>query len=89
MASPDGDTTAGVDLERMRADVAQALEESPEAIGDHDDLLDRGLDSIRLMSLVESWRAGGTELSFIDLAETPTLDAWARLLHDEERGATT
>jgi len=89
VSSPDGDTTAGVDLERMRADVAQALEESPEAIGDHDDLLDRGLDSIRLMSLVESWRAGGTELSFIDLAETPTLDAWARLLHDEERGATT
>jgi bifunctional isochorismate lyase/aryl carrier protein len=89
VSTPDADPAAAVDLERMRADVAQALEESPEAIGDHDDLLDRGLDSIRLMSLVESWRAGGTELSFIDLAETPTLDAWARLLHDEERGATT
>lgn len=89
MSSPDGDPAAGVDLERMRADVAQALEEPPEEIGDHDDLLDRGLDSIRLMSLVESWRAGGTELSFIDLAETPTLDAWARLLSTGDRGATT
>jgi len=88
VATADRDPAAGVDLERMRADVARALEEPPEAIGDHDDLLDRGLDSIRLMSLVEAWRAGGTEVGFIDLAETPTLDAWARLLRDD-RGATT
>ncbi|PVZ14656.1 phosphopantetheine-binding protein [Actinomycetospora cinnamomea] len=89
MATPDGDPAAAVDIERMRADVAAALEEPPEAIGDHDDLLDRGLDSIRLMSLVESWRSGGSEVGFIDLAETPTLDAWVRLLGGEQRGATT
>lgn len=77
VATPDG---SGVDLERMRTDVARALDEPPEAIGDGDDLLDRGLDSIRLMSLVEEWRADGTEVSFIDLAETPTLEAWAGLL---------
>lgn len=68
------------DLERIRADVADALGEPPADIGDVDDLLDRGLDSIRLMSLVERWRAEGAEVGFIDLAETPTLEAWARLL---------
>jgi len=32
------------------------------------------------MSLVESWRGEGAEVSFMDLAEEPTLEAWARLL---------
>jgi aryl carrier-like protein len=69
-----------MDLERLRADVADALGEPAGDIGDADDLLDRGLDSIRLMSLVERWRAEGAEVGFIDLAETPTLEAWSRLL---------
>ena len=76
MATPD----ATLDLERLRADVADALGEPPSDIGDADDLLDRGLDSIRLMSLVERWRGEGAEIGFIDLAETPTLEAWSRLL---------
>jgi aryl carrier-like protein len=73
-------TPAALDPDRIRADVADALGEPPADIGDADDLLDRGLDSIRLMSLVERWRAEGAEVGFIDLAERPTLEAWARLL---------
>ena len=69
-----------MNVERLRADVAEALGEPAEQIADSDDLLDRGLDSIRLMSLVERWRDEGAEVGFIDLAETPTLDAWSRLL---------
>lgn len=77
MATPE---TPSLDLERLRTDVADALGEPPDQIGDADDLLDRGLDSIRLMSLVERWRGEGAEVGFIDLAETPTLEAWSRLL---------
>jgi aryl carrier-like protein len=87
VATPDGPApepgatpVAELDLERMRADVARSLDEPAEGIADTDDLLDRGLDSIRLMSLVESWRGEGAEVSFVDLAEEPTLQAWARLL---------
>ena len=69
-----------LDRDRLRVDVAEALGEPPEQISDTDDLLDRGLDSIRLMSLVERWRETGVEVGFIDLAEEPTLEAWSRLL---------
>jgi bifunctional isochorismate lyase/aryl carrier protein len=78
VATPDATPT--LDLDRLRVDVADALGEPPADIGDADDLLDRGLDSIRLMSLVERWRAEGADVGFIDLAETPTLEAWSRLL---------
>ena len=49
-------TTGSVDRDRIRTDVAAALGEEPQDVGDDDDLFDLGLDSIRLMSLVEQWR---------------------------------
>ncbi|WP_323385315.1 phosphopantetheine-binding protein [Streptomyces calidiresistens] len=46
-----------------------------------EDLADHGLDSIRLMSLLERWRAEyGVDLAFPDLAEEPILRRWAELL---------
>ena len=46
----------------------------------HENLLDRGLDSIRLMSLLETWRKDGISADFADLAEEPTIAAWLVLL---------
>jgi bifunctional isochorismate lyase / aryl carrier protein len=66
----------------VRAQVAEVLDEPAANIGDHDDLLDRGIDSIRLMSLVEWCRGTGAEVSFVDLAERPTVAAWADVLSD-------
>jgi aryl carrier-like protein len=66
-------------VDDVREHVAEVLGEPSTDIGDHDDLLDRGLDSIRLMSLVQRWRELGIETSFIDLAETPTVAAWSEL----------
>jgi aryl carrier-like protein len=71
-----------LDRDRLRADIAAALGEAPEDVGDDDDLMDLGLDSIRLMSLVEQWRAEtGAEIGFVDLAEEPTVAAWSRLFN--------
>lgn len=67
-------------LESLRREVAALLGQAPETLGNEDDLLDLGLDSIRLMSLVEQWRARGMEVEFVDLAERPTLTAWTRRL---------
>ncbi|MFP2960193.1 isochorismatase family protein [Myxococcus sp. 1LA] len=64
----------------VRAAVAELLQEPPEALGDDDNLLERGLDSIRLMTLVEKWRAAGAETTFVELAERPTLADWFSLL---------
>ena len=72
-------TSAALTVDDVRQHVAEVLGEPATDIGDHDDLLERGLDSIRLMSLVQRWRELGFETSFIDLAETPTVTAWSRL----------
>ncbi|MEU5919038.1 phosphopantetheine-binding protein [Streptomyces sp. NPDC047141] len=67
-------------LERLARDVADVLYVEAEEVDPDESLLDQGLDSIRLMSLVEKWRAEGAEAGFVDLAERPTLRAWAALL---------
>ena len=75
--SANTQTTHGaLSLDRMRADIARVLHEEPDEIGDHDSLIDLGLDSIRAMALVTQWRAAGADLQFSELAETPTLAHW-------------
>lgn len=66
--------------ERMRADIARLLGEPADSIDPHENLLDRGLDSIRLMSLLETWRKDAISADFADLAEEPTIAAWLVLL---------
>ncbi len=63
--------------EDVRAAVALALHESPESIDEDQNLIERGLDSIRLMRLAGRWRQAGIEASFAELAERPTLGDWS------------
>ncbi|GHF34933.1 hypothetical protein GCM10018790_10810 [Kitasatospora xanthocidica] len=67
-------------MERIRAEVADLLGEDPADIPLDENLVDWGLDSIRLMTLAERWRAEGAEVAFVQLAERPALEAWAELL---------
>lgn len=58
-------------------DIAVALDQPPESIGDDLNLLDEGLDSIRIMGLVERWRsAGAPDVDFPTLAADPTVAHW-------------
>lgn len=63
-------------LERMRADVAGMLGEAPEDIQDHENLMDLGLDSMRVLGLVLAWGNTGIPLEFSHLAEHATLGGW-------------
>lgn len=64
-------------LEQMRADIAEILNEAPEEIGDDDNLMDIGLDSLRAMNLITAWSRGGIEYEFGDFAAAePTLAGW-------------
>ncbi|WNI26613.1 phosphopantetheine-binding protein [Streptomyces sp. ITFR-16] len=67
--------------ESIRADIAELLGCEPDEIGADDNLVDLGLDSMRIMVLVERWRAAGaTSLEFPDLFELPELSHWTALL---------
>lgn len=68
--------TIPLTIDTLRADVAAALHETPEDIGYDDNLLDLGLDSMRVLSLVLKWGKSGIALEFSDLAEHTTLNGW-------------
>uniref|UniRef100_UPI000B116776 condensation domain-containing protein n=1 Tax=Sphaerimonospora mesophila TaxID=37483 RepID=UPI000B116776 len=70
---------APLTLERMRQDVAERLGLPPERVGDDDDLLRLGLDSIGLMRLAAAWSRAGAPVTFAELIEHRTLGEWWRL----------
>lgn len=63
-------------LETMRADVAEILCEEPSEIFDDDNLMDLGLDSMRVLNLVMKWSETGIALDVSHLAEHVTLGDW-------------
>lgn len=69
-----------MDERTLRAQLADLLEIPADQLAADDNLLDHGLDSIRIMSLVDTWRESGVEVGFIELAEEPTLAHWLTLL---------
>lgn len=69
-------TASPLTLERMRQDIAELLHETPDQIQDHDNLMDLGLDSMRIMKLASRWRAAGASMEFADMAALATLAHW-------------
>lgn len=67
-------------LEALHLEVANLLGMPTSDLMPEDNLLDMGLDSIRLMSLLERWKRAGASLSFVQLAEQPSLAHWWLLL---------
>jgi bifunctional isochorismate lyase/aryl carrier protein len=72
--------TTMLDLATIRQDVAELLYLPADELDAAEDLLSAGLDSVRILVLVERWRAAGVEVTFAELAERATLDAWLALL---------
>ncbi|WP_405604762.1 phosphopantetheine-binding protein [Streptomyces sp. NBC_01410] len=71
-------------MQQIREDVADVLGEDPADIPDDENLADYGLDSVRLMSLVERWRREhGADITFVVLAERPVIEAWSLVLGAE------
>lgn len=75
-------------LERMRADVAGMLGEAPEDIQDDENLMDLGLDSMRVLGLVLAWGNTGIPLEFSHLAEHATLGGWWTVVQRLQAEAT-
>jgi bifunctional isochorismate lyase/aryl carrier protein len=68
--------------QQLREIVLPLLDESdiPE---DDENLIDYGLDSVRMMALAARWRKIHADIDFVMLAKNPTIDAWWALLSRE------
>ncbi|ANI92287.1 phosphopantetheine-binding protein [Dietzia timorensis] len=62
--------------QRIIDDVAQILEVDADTISRETALADAGLDSLRMVMLVENWRSEGNEVDFQELISLPTLGQW-------------
>ena len=66
----------------LREAILPLLDESDEPMDD-ENLIDYGLDSVRMMALAARWRKVHGDIDFVMLAKNPTLDAWWALLSRE------
>ncbi|MGH3190644.1 MAG: condensation domain-containing protein, partial [Streptosporangiaceae bacterium] len=73
-------TLAPLTLDGMRSAVADLVEMPPGEVGDEDDLLGLGLDSIGVMRLASRWRLAGAGVTFGELIERHTLRDWWELV---------
>ncbi|MCF8568831.1 amino acid adenylation domain-containing protein [Gordonia sp. HY002] len=69
-----------ISLEQIRTDVASLLDVDPETIGDTDDLVRHGMHSLLVIKLTSVWRRAGHRVRSSQLAQEPTIEAWAVLL---------
>lgn len=69
-----------LDRDTILADTAQILDVDVAEIDLSVSLVDQGLDSVRLMALVERWRDSGADVDFVSLAAEPDLEQWFALL---------
>lgn len=71
----------GLSSEQAVADVADVLYVAVDELDHGVDLRDQGMDSVRIMELVDKWRQAGVDrLDYIVLAQDPRLQRWLDVL---------
>nr|WP_232021878.1 non-ribosomal peptide synthetase [Mycobacterium basiliense] len=69
-----------ISKDEIRTLIAAQLDCPAPEVGDRDDLIQLGLNSIRMMALAGRWRRCGADITFAQLASSPTVDSWYELL---------
>ncbi|WP_239121158.1 condensation domain-containing protein, partial [Planomonospora parontospora] len=67
-------------MEEVTCAVADLLGVPPADLDPAEDLIARGLDSIRIMQLAGDWQRRGVKVKFADLVESPSVSSWHELL---------
>lgn len=68
-------------IDTLQQDVANILQIPVSDIETDENLMYTGLDSIRVMTLLEKWRGDGANITFLDLAEKTTIQEWWEVIH--------
>lgn len=68
----------------LRELILPLLDEDSEEVEDDENLIDYGLDSVRIMALATRWRKIREDIDFVALAKNPTIDSWWALLSAEK-----
>ncbi|UYY67039.1 isochorismatase [Serratia marcescens] len=71
-------------IDALRQQFLPLLDEDSEDMGNDENLIDYGLDSVRIMELATRWRKIRGDIDFIALARNPTIDSWWALLSEEK-----
>ncbi|MEX2944221.1 isochorismatase family protein [Serratia fonticola] len=80
-----GDLLPGIaSIDALRQQIIPLLDEDSEDIGNDENLIDYGLDSVRIMELATRWRKIREDIDFIALAKSPTIDSWWALLSERK-----
>ena len=66
--------------EQLRSQILPLLDDDSEELDNDDNLIDYGLDSVRMMALATRWRKIRADIDFVALAKTPTINGWWALL---------
>lgn len=74
-------TNTELSLHTIQYDVANILQVPISEVDIDENLMYLGLDSIRLMTLLEEWRGRGAHITFLDLAEKTTIQEWWEMIH--------
>ncbi|PSM45066.1 phosphopantetheine attachment domain protein [Streptomyces dioscori] len=71
---------APLTLDGFRADLAEYLYQRPDEVDLEESPLLAGLDSLRIVTLIERWRETGVDVNFVELAECTSFAQWWHLL---------
>ena len=84
--TPNVPTTFPRSRDELRADIARIINERADQIGPDDDLMDWGLDSLRLLDLVTGWNEAGLKLDISELAGHMTLERMWQVVSARQSG---
>lgn len=73
-------TRAALTRDELLREIARVARVSHEDIRGETDLTALGLRSLDMMRIVNAWRARGLPVTYRELTQEPTLDAWWALI---------
>jgi bifunctional isochorismate lyase/aryl carrier protein len=82
-----GEAAAAYDQAWLLAQLEPYLDADDDLPEGADNLMDYGLDSVQVMTLVAVWQRMGLDISFAELAGQPTLDGWLKVIASKGRAA--